>query len=136
MRHRKRNGKLGRSSSHRRATISALVCALIIEKRIKTTLAKAKQARRASERMVTLALKGTLAARKLAISRLRRKESVSVLFDEIAPQFVDRPGGYTRILKIGQRSSDGSEMALLEWVDMARPDKKKKTKPETASDTA
>jgi len=97
--------------------LAALVCGLIDSKRITTTLAKAKLARGLAERMVTLGKKGTLAARRRAISKLRAKSSVAKLFDEIdAGMFADRAGGYTRILKLGCRRSDGSEMAILEWV--------------------
>jgi large subunit ribosomal protein L17 len=127
MRHQVRDKKLGRSSSHRKALMASLVCHLIEEKRIKTTLMKAKEARRVAEKMITLGLKGTLAARRQAIATLRRPERVATLFDEVAPQFKDRPGGYTRITKLGQRRSDGSEMAILEWVGVEAPDKTRKT---------
>jgi large subunit ribosomal protein L17 len=126
MRHKVRDKKLGRSSSHRKALMASLVCHLIEEKRIKTTLMKAKEARRVAEKMVTLGLKGTLAARRQAISILRRPERVATLFDDVAPKFKERPGGYTRITKLGQRRSDGSEMAILEWVGVDVPDKKRK----------
>ena len=116
MRHKKSSDRIGRSSAHRQATTAALVCSLIAEKRIKTTLAKARLTRKVAERMVTMARKGTLAARRNAISKLRRTESVSELFDTIVPQMEGRNGGYTRIVKIGQRGSDGSEMAFVEWV--------------------
>jgi large subunit ribosomal protein L17 len=134
MRHQVRDKKLGRSSSHRKALMASLVCHLIEEKRIKTTLMKAKESRRVAEKMVTLGLKGTLAARRQAISTLRRPERVATLFDEVAPQFKDRPGGYTRITKLGQRRSDGSEMAILEWVGVEAPDKTRKTVKEVAED--
>ncbi len=118
MRHRKRKiNKLGRTTAHREALLAGLVSNLIIAGRIKTTLPKAKSARRMAEKMVTLGKKDTLAARRLAVSRLRRKDVVKDLFDNIAPSFSDRAGGYTRILKLGQRVSDSSEMALLEWVN-------------------
>jgi len=126
MRHKKNDKKLGRTTAHRRATVSALVCALIAEKRIKTTLAKAKTARSVADRMVTLGRKGTLAARRQALSVLDSRKNVSELFDTIAPGIAERRGGYTRIVKLGRRGGDGSEMALLEWVDIAAPDKKRK----------
>jgi large subunit ribosomal protein L17 len=137
MRHKVRDKKLGRSSSHRKALMASLVCHLIQEKRIKTTLMKAKEARRVAEKMVTLVLKAekkvtlglkkdTVAARRQAISILRRPERVATLFDDVAPKFRERPGGYTRITKLGQRRSDGSEMAILEWVGLDVPDKKRK----------
>jgi len=99
--------------------VSALVCGLIREKRIKTTIRKAKIAQRAAEKMVTLARKDTVAARRLAASRLGQKECVQELFLTIVPQFEGRPGGYTRIIKVGTRRGDAAEMALLEWVGIA-----------------
>ena len=118
MRHRVADKKLGRSSAHRQALMSALVCSLIERRRIKTTLPKAKSARKVAERMVTLAKKGTLASRKRAISILRQKKHVRILFDDIASQCQDRDSGYTRIVKLGKRRSDSSEMAFLEWVSV------------------
>ena len=117
MRHRKKTIKLGRSSAHRNELLANLVCALIDNKRIRTTLPKAKAARSLAEKMVTLGKKGTLASRRKAISTLRKTDSVKELFDTIAPAFGDRAGGYTRIVKLGRRISDSSEMVLLEWVD-------------------
>ncbi|NCD32659.1 MAG: 50S ribosomal protein L17 [Spartobacteria bacterium] len=117
MRHRKKNIKLGRTAAHRDALLGSLVCSLINEKRIVTTLPKAKAVRGFAEKMVTLGKSGTLADRRRAISKLHRKERVAVLFDEIAPGFKDRSGGYTRILKIGKRAGDNAEMAILEFVE-------------------
>ena len=117
MRHRKRTVKLGRTSAHRNELLANLVCALIDNKRIKTTLPKARAARSLAEKMVTLGKKGTLANRRQAISTLKQADSVKELFDSIAPSFADRAGGYTRIVKLGRRISDSSEMVLLEWVD-------------------
>ena len=117
MRHRKKTVKLGRTSAHRDELLANLVCALIDNKRIKTTLPKAKAARSLAEKMVTFGKKGTLAARRQAISTLKQADSVKELFDSIAPAFADRAGGYTRIVKLGRRISDSSEMVLLEWVD-------------------
>lgn len=97
--------------------MASLVCNLIINGRIKTTLPKAKAAKRMAEKMVTLGKKNTLAARRLAVARLHRKDAVKSLFDNVAPTFSSRAGGYTRIMKLGQRVSDSSEMALLEWVE-------------------
>jgi len=94
-----------------------MVCSLIASKRIKTTLPKARAARSLAEKMVTLGKRGTLAARRSAISTIRNETSVAELFSSIAPAFKDRNGGYTRILKLGKRSSDSSEMALLEFVN-------------------
>lgn len=118
MRHRKKTVKLGRTSAHRNELLANLVCGLIEHRRIKTTLAKAKAARVLAEKMITLGKKGTLAARRQAIATLKQEQLVRVLFDEIAPSFKDRSGGYTRILKLGRRISDSSQMALLEWVEV------------------
>lgn len=117
MRHRKKTVKLGRSSAHRNELLANLVCALIDSKRIKTTLPKAKAARGLAEKMVTLGKKGTLAARRQAISTLKNEKSVKELFEGVAPAFAGRAGGYTRIIKLGRRISDGSEMVLIEWVE-------------------
>ncbi len=95
-----------------------MVCGLIEHRRIKTTLAKAKAALFLAEKMITLGKKGTLASRRQAIATLKQEQLVRVLFDEIAPGFKDRSGGYTRILKLGRRISDSSQMALLEWVEV------------------
>jgi len=121
MRHRKKTVKLGRTSAHREALMASLVCHLIEERRIVTTLPKARAARTIADKMVTLGKRGTLADRRLAISRLRRSERVSTLFDDIAPGFTDRQGGYTRIVKLGKRQGDNAEMAILEWVEGAAP---------------
>lgn len=128
MRHRKSNVKLGRTAEGRSALLSSLVCNFIEEQRIRTTLPKARQARRVAERMVTLAKRGTLAARRDALAELRHRKHVTKLFERIAPQYKDRHGGYTRIVKLGRRGSDGSEMAILEWVDLAFIDKRRKPK--------
>ncbi len=117
MRHRKKTVKLGRTSAHRNELLANLVCALIDNKRIKTTAPKAKAARSLAEKMVTLGKKGTLAARRQAIATLKNEKSVKELFDAVAPAFAERNGGYTRIIKLGRRISDSSEMVLLEWVD-------------------
>jgi large subunit ribosomal protein L17 len=123
MRHRKDSRKLGRSSAHRSALLSHLVCALINEGRIKTTVSKAKEARRLAEKMVTLGRKQSIssarnvAARRLAVARLHKRDCVKKLFDEVVPQMEGRAGGYTRMIKLGRRRSDSSEMVLLEWVE-------------------
>jgi large subunit ribosomal protein L17 len=130
MRHSKNTKKLGRSSSHRKALIGALVCSFIAEQRIRTTVTKAKLARRAAEKMVTLAKRGTLAARRAALAELRLEKAVVKLFNDIAPQYRERNGGYTRIVHLGRRGSDGSEMVLLEWVNLAAVERKRKPKPE------
>jgi large subunit ribosomal protein L17 len=132
MRHRKKTVKLGRTSAHREALMAGLVCNLIEYRRIVTTLPKAKAARGMAEKMVTLGKRGTLAARRQAISRLRRKDRVATLFSTIAPAFQERAGGYTRILKLGRRPSDSSEMAILEWVDYTPSDKPRAVAPSGA----
>lgn len=128
MRHRKNTLKLGRTSEHRAALLSGLVCNLIERKRIATTLAKAKIARRLAEKMVTLGKKGTLAARRRALSILRQETCVAELFGSVAPAFNDRAGGYTRIVRTNRRSSDSAKMALLEWVNYIPKPPRKKTK--------
>jgi large subunit ribosomal protein L17 len=107
--------------------MSALVCSHIARKRIRTTVSKAREARRLAEKMVTLARTGTLAARRRAIAQLGKRSEVAELFENIAPRFDGRAGGYTRIVRLGPRASDGSEMVCLEWVDIDVPDRKRKT---------
>jgi large subunit ribosomal protein L17 len=119
MRHRVKSIKLGRSSAHRKALVASLVCNLIKERRIKTTVAKAKLARSMADKMVTVARRDTVTARRRAMSVLRQKDAVTALFSDIVPICVGREGGYTRVLKLGRRSSDSSEMAILEWVGVA-----------------
>lgn len=133
MRHRKKNVKLGRTSAHRKATVASLVCNLIEEKRIRTTLAKAKLARSLAEKMVTFSRNGTLAARRRVIAELSSTRHAAKLADEIVPELSDRQGGYTRITKLGQRRSDSSEMVILEWVGIRPPERKKKKKADTAA---
>ncbi len=116
MRHKCNSSKLGRSGSHKRAMLAAQVCSLILEKKIKTTQAKAKQSRKLAEKMVTLGKRGDLASRRRALSILKQRKAVSILFDDVAPECKDRQGGYTRVTKLGTRPSDSSEMVLLEWV--------------------
>jgi len=119
MRHQRKTIKLGRSQAHRDALIANQTCSLIEHNRIKTTLAKAKAVRPFAEKMVTLGKKNTLHSRRMALSYLRHNEdAVKRLFAEVAPRCGDRKGGYTRIVKLGQRRSDASEMAVIEWVDM------------------
>ncbi|MBN1558172.1 MAG: 50S ribosomal protein L17 [Lentisphaerae bacterium] len=120
--------KLGRSAAHREALMASLVCNLIERKRIRTTLVKAKQARRVAERMVTLGKRGTLAARRRAAAVLHNPEAVRALFADVAPRFEERAGGYTRIVKLGRRNGDGAETAVLEWVGAEPPAPRKKRK--------
>lgn len=128
MRHRNRSVKLGRTAEGRKALLSSMVSNFIEEQRIETTLAKAKMTRSLAERMVTLAKSGTLAARRHALATLHHRKHVRKLFDAIAPQYKERQGGYTRIVRLGKRGSDGSEMVILEWVNLARVDKRRKVK--------
>lgn len=124
MRHRKTTVKLGRTAAHRDALLASQVCSLIESGRIRTTVAKARAARRLADRMVTLGKRNTLAARRQAIARLRRVRPVGRLFATIAPAMADRSGGYTRVVKLGRRTGDGAEMAILEWVTYTPPEPK------------
>ena len=133
MRHQKKTIKLGRTAEHRKALLANQVCSLIEHQRIKTTLAKAKAVRPLAERMVTLGKNGSIHARRTALATLRQKNAVKKLFDDIAPRSAERNGGYTRIVKLGQRQSDSASMAFIEWVDMAevieaKPEEEKKAK--------
>jgi large subunit ribosomal protein L17 len=119
MRHQKKTIKLGRTAEHRKALLANQVCSLIEHERIKTTLAKAKAVRPLAEKMVTLGKTGSLHARRTALAVLRQKNAVKKLFDSIAPRSADRKGGYTRIIRLGQRKSDSASVAFIEWVDAA-----------------
>src|SRR5215472_6579977 len=126
MRHQKKTVKLGRKPEHRKALLVNQVCSLIEHQRIKTTLAKAKAVRPLAEHMVTLGKNGSIHARRTALATLRQKRAVKKLFDDIAPRSAGRNGGYTRIVKLGQRKSDSAPMAFIEWVDMAEMVEEKK----------
>lgn len=117
MRHARTGKKLGRDSAHRKALYSNLAGALIEHGRIRTTVTKAKAVKPLAEQMITLGRRGDLHARRQATSFLRSRDVVHKLFAEVAPLFKDRPGGYTRIIKIGPRPGDSAEMAYLELVD-------------------
>jgi len=139
MRHLKRTAKLGRTGQHRNAMLANLVCSLIKHKRVTTTLAKAKAARPVAEKIVTLGKAGTVHARRLAAARLRQQartlhkskaareawrkneDVVHILFDELAPAFKERNGGYTRIIRLNQRQGDSAQRAIIEWVDFTAP---------------
>lgn len=140
MRHRKHNHQLGVKTAHRTSMLANLSCSLIENGRIKTTLARARALRQTIEKIITLAKKAHVAQdpakkihyRRLAISRLRSKSATTKLFDELAEQFVNRQGGYTRIYKLAlPRLGDAAEMALIEFVEDAKPKKKKKAKKAT-----
>ena|SRR5204863_2010842 len=145
MRHQKKTVRLGRKAEHRKALLANQVCSLIEHRRIKTTLAKAKAVRPIAEKMVTLGKNGSIHARRTAFATLRQKDAVKKLFDEIAPASTERNGGYTRIIRLGQRHSDSALMALIEWVDVSvvveekpveeKQAKKKEPKAETKPET-
>jgi large subunit ribosomal protein L17 len=116
MRHRKHRHTLGVTKEHRSALLANLASSLIKEGRIRTTLAKAKALRPFVEPLITLSKSGTLHQRRLAMARLRDEDAVRVLFNEKAQEFANRPGGYTRIYKLGNRLGDAAEMALIELV--------------------
>jgi large subunit ribosomal protein L17 len=141
MRHQKKTVKLGLTAAHRKALLSNQVCSLIEHQRIKTTLAKAKAVRPLADKMVTLGKKNSLHARRTALAVLRQEDAVKKLFDEIAPRAANRNGGYTRIIKLGQRKSDSAKVAFLEWVDApevadepAEEKGKKSKRPKPATD--
>jgi large subunit ribosomal protein L17 len=136
MRHHRKGKKLGRDSSHRKALYSNLAGALIEHGRIKTTLAKAKAVRPIAEEMITLGRRGDLAARRQALAYLRSNDVVTTLFSEVAPRFTDRPGGYSRIVKLGPRFGDAAEMAYLEFVDYVPPAPRPKRVREEAPEEA
>jgi large subunit ribosomal protein L17 len=117
VRHSQTGRKLGRDSAHRKALYSNLAGALIEHGRIKTTEAKAKAVKPIAEKLITLGRRGDLSARRQAISFLRSQDVVHKLFAEVAPRFADRPGGYSRIVKLGPRQGDAAEMVYLELVD-------------------
>ncbi len=116
MRHRKKGRKLSRTGAHKKAMLANLACSLIEHEQITTTLAKSKELRPFVESLVSLGIRGDLASRRRAVAALHNKEVVSKLFDELAEQFEGRAGGYTRILKLGNRYGDGAEMARIEFV--------------------
>lgn len=145
MRHLKRTAKLGRTGEHRNAMLANMVCSLIKHKRVTTTLAKAKAVRSVAEKMVTLGKSGSLHDRRLVAARLRQQprshfvgtptlkgktvrekwrleeDVVRILFEDIAPKFKERRGGYTRIVRLGPRQGDVAQMAILEFVEETGP---------------
>ena len=128
MRHGDKVKKLGRTAQHRRALMRNLVTALFEHERIRTTLAKAKESRRFADRMITYALKNTLASRREAGRFIQDKTVLKKLFDVIGPRFTGRPGGFTRVLRLGPREGDAAEMALLELVVREERHHEKKAK--------
>jgi large subunit ribosomal protein L17 len=129
MRHRKHGRKLNRTTSHRAATLRGLACALIEHEAITTTVPKAKEARRFVERLITTARKGTLAARRRVASRLHDEAAAKKLVEDVAPRFAERPGGYTRVVKLAKRRiGDASQLARLELVEKREKEKESKKK--------
>ncbi len=130
MRHRKKGNHLGRTASHKKALMRNMAAQVIEHKEIKTTLAKAKELRGYVERLITYGKKGSVQHRRLAFKYLQDKYAVTSLFDEIAPLYEDRNGGYTRIVKLGTRKGDGAEMSVLQLVGFEKGGEAKKTKAE------
>ncbi|TDI79766.1 MAG: 50S ribosomal protein L17 [Bacteroidetes bacterium] len=134
MRHGKKINHLGRKTAHRRSMLANMACSLIEHKRINTTVAKAKALKRFVEPLVTKSKEDTTHNRRIVFSRLRQKDAVTELFREVAVKVGDRPGGYTRIIKLGNRLGDNAEMAMIELVDYnelynaGKPKKKKSTR--------
>lgn len=116
MRHRKAGRKLGRTASHRKAMLRNMVTSLFEHERIVTTVPRAKEARKVADKMITLAKRGDLHARRQAHAYIQKKDVVAKLFDEIQEQYADRKGGYTRIIRTGTRQGDAASMAILELV--------------------
>jgi len=117
MRHRKKGRTLSRTASHKKATMRNMATSLFLHERIETTTAKAKELRPFAERLITLGKRGDLHARRIAGRLIADRQVLGKLFDDIGPRFAERPGGYTRILKLGNRRGDAAEMALIELVD-------------------
>ena len=129
MRHGNKNNALGRKKAHRDSMLSNMACSLIEHKRIETTLAKAKALRIFVEPLITKSKSDSTHSRRTVFSYLQNKEATAVLFRDVAPKVAERAGGYTRIIKLGTRPSDSSEMVLLEWVNFVpQPPKKKEAK--------
>jgi large subunit ribosomal protein L17 len=128
MRHQVKSGQLGRNTAHRRALLRNLVTSFLERERMRTTLAKARATRPLAEKMITLGKRGTLHARRQALAYLTKESAVKKLFDEIAPRFSERPGGYSRIVKLDRRAGDGASMAVLELVGSEYKKKAKKKK--------
>ena len=117
MRHGKKFNHLGRKTAHRKAMLANMACSLIEHKRINTTVAKAKALKQFVEPMITKSKEDTTHNRRIVMARLRQKEAVAELFRDVAPKIGDRPGGYTRIIKLGNRLGDNADMAMIELVD-------------------
>ena len=122
MRHRNSGRQLNRNSSHRKAMFQNMTVSLLNHEIIKTTLPKAKELRRIAEPLITMARNDSVHKRRVAFSRLRDRDTVTKLFNELGPRYKDRPGGYTRILKTGFRTGDNAPMAYIELVDRPEPE--------------
>jgi len=117
MNHRKTGRKLGRSGAHRKSLFRNMVTSLLDHEQIQTTDAKAKELRGVAEKMITLGKRGTLHARRQALQTIRSRDVTAKLFSELADRYRERPGGYTRVIKLGQRAGDAAPMAIIELVD-------------------
>ncbi|MGA2410294.1 MAG: 50S ribosomal protein L17 [Candidatus Binataceae bacterium] len=133
MRHLNQGRKLNRTSSHRKALFRNLVLSLIEHERIKTTDAKAKELRRYADRMVTLGKRGDLSARRLAFAFMQSRDAVKKLFDEIAPRFKERAGGYTRVVKFGVRRGDAAPLSIIEFTGVSEAADTKKPRKKRAA---
>ena len=136
MRHRVDTFKIGRSGSHRRAMLANMAASLFEHGKIETTLVKAKELRRFAEKLITIAKKNDLHRRRIAVSRLRDKTITKKLFDEIAPGYAERVGGYTRILKLARRRGDAAEMCIIMLVEASAPAKAEAPKAEAEAKEA
>lgn len=136
MNHRSGINRLGRNASHRRATLDALTLSLLKYERVRTTLAKARETRKVAERLITRAREDSVHNRRIAGRTIRDERVLAKLFKDIAPRFTQRPGGYTRILKLGQRYGDSSEMAILELVERTERERKRAKKEAQAAKEA
>ncbi len=132
MRHLKKKKRLGRDKEHREAMFANLIVSFLQNERIKTTITKAKELRRRSERIITRAKDPTLHNKRIVLSKIKDRDMVAKLFDDIAPRYKNVNGGYTRIIRIGRRQGDGAELSYLELVEAEAPTSGKKTKKETA----
>jgi large subunit ribosomal protein L17 len=132
MRHLKSGSKLGKQPAHRRAVLRNLVTNLIEKERIHTTILRAKATRRLAEKMITLGKRDSLHARRQAASFLMTPGATEKLFSDLAPRFADRPGGYTRIIRVGWRLGDGADLAILEFIgsELKKKEKKQRRKEE------
>ena len=138
MRHRVKSQRLGRNSAQRKALLRNLVTSFLEKERMQTTHARAKAVRPVAEKMITLAKTNTLHTRRRALRYIYKKDVVKKLFEDIGPRFTERPGGYTRIVKIGPRAGDGAEMAMIELIgsEFKKKDKKKEKMSEKAKAAA